>query len=214
MEMILFSINPAFDMLPASEAEDAYSDEKFEAAEGGIDAERAELYKLCEQLDVGITVMKGYAGGRLFDAERSPFGVALTPLQCLHYCLTRPAVAAVMVGVDTPEQMREAARYAEAAPEEKDYASVLAGAPKHAYTGQCTYCGHCKPCPMDIDIAMVNKLYDLAVMQPEVPASVKAHYEALNATASNCASCGGCEERCPFGVKITQRMEKAAALFG
>lgn len=29
-------------------------------------------------------------------------------------------------------------------------------------TGQCTYCGHCKPCPVNIDIAMVNKFYDLA----------------------------------------------------
>lgn len=214
VEMILFSINPAFDMLPASEDIDAYFDNKYDTVQGGIDPERAELYQLCEQHDVGITVMKGYAGGRLFDAERSPFGVALTPIQCLHYCLTRPAVASVMVGVDTPEQMREAAHYAEATQEEKDYASVLAGAPKHAYSGQCTYCGHCKPCPMDIDIAMVNKLYDLAVMQPEVPASVKAHYEALNATAADCIGCGGCEERCPFGVKVVERMEKAAALFG
>ena len=214
VEMILFSINPAFDMLPASEDIDAYFDEKYDTVQGGIDPERAELYQLCEQHDVGITVMKGYAGGRLFDAERSPFGVALTPIQCLHYCLTRPAVASVMVGVDTPEQMREAAHYAEATQEEKDYASVLAGAPKHAYTGQCTYCGHCKPCPMDIDIAMVNKLYDLAVMQPEVPASVKAHYEALNATAADCVGCGGCEERCPFGVKVVERMEKASVLFG
>lgn len=214
VEMILFSINPAFDMLPASEDIDAYFDEKYDTVQGGIDPERAELYQLCEQHDVGITVMKGYAGGRLFDAERSPFGVALTPIQCLHYCLTRPAVAAVMVGVDTPEQMREAAHYAEATQEEKDYASVLAGAPKHAYSGQCTYCGHCKPCPMDIDIAMVNKLYDLAVMQPEVPASVKAHYEALNATAADCIGCGGCEERCPFGVKVVERMEKASVLFG
>ncbi len=213
VEMILFSINPAFDMLPASEDVDAYFDNKYETVQGGIDPERAELYKLCEQHDVGITVMKGYAGGRLFDAERSPFGVALTPIQCLHYCLTRPAVASVMVGVDTPEQMREAARYAAASDDEKDYASVLAGAPQHAYTGQCTYCGHCKPCPMDIDIAMVNKLYDLAVMQPNVPASVKAHYEALNANASDCIGCGGCEGRCPFGVKITERMEKAATLF-
>ena len=213
VEMILFSINPAFDMLPASEDIDAYFDEKYETVQGGIDPERAELYKLCEQLDVGITVMKGYAGGRLFDAERSPFGVALTPMQCLHYCLTRPAVAAVMVGLDTPEQLDDIAHYDKASAEEKDYASALAGAPKHAYTGQCTYCGHCKPCPMDIDIAMVNKLYDLAVMQPEVPASVKAHYEALSANASNCVGCGGCEERCPFGVKITERMEKAAALF-
>ena len=214
VEMILFSINPAFDMLPASEDIDAYFDEKYDTVQGGIDPERAELYQLCEQHDVGITVMKGYAGGRLFDAERSPFGVALTPIQCLHYCLTRPAVAAVMVGVDTPEQMREAAHYAEATQEEKDYASVLAGAPKHAYTGQCTYCGHCKPCPMDIDIAMVNKLYDLAVMQSEVPASVKAHYEALDATAADCIGCGGCEERCPFGVKVVERMEKASVLFG
>lgn len=214
VEMILFSINPAFDMLPASEDIDAYFDNKYDTVQGGIDPERAELYQLCEQHDVGITVMKGYAGGRLFDAERSPFGVALTPIQCLHYCLTRPAVASVMVGVDTPEQMLEAAHYAEATQEEKDYASVLAGAPKHAYSGQCTYCGHCKPCPMDIDIAMVNKLYDLAVMQPEVPASVKAHYEALNATAADCIGCGGCEERCPFGVKVVERMEKAAALFG
>ena len=214
VEMILFSINPAFDMLPASEDIDAYFDNKYDSVQGGIDPERAELYQLCEQHDVGITVMKGYAGGRLFDAERSPFGVALTPIQCLHYCLTRPAVASVMVGMDTPEQMREAAHYAEATQEEKDYASVLAVAPKHAYSGQCTYCGHCKPCPMDIDIAMVNKLYDLAVMQPEVPASVKAHYEALNATAADCIGCGGCEERCPFGVKVVERMEKAAALFG
>ena len=214
VEMILFSINPAFDMLPASEDIDAYFDNKYDTVQGGIDPERAELYQLCEQHDVGITVMKGYAGGRLFDAERSPFGVALTPIQCLHYCLTRPAVASVMVGVDTPEQMREAAHYAEATQEEKDYASVLAGAPKHAYTGQCTYCGHCKPCPMDIDIAMVNKLYDLAVMQLEVPASVKAHYEALDATAADCIGCGGCEERCPFGVKVVERMEKASVLFG
>ena len=50
---------------------------------------------------------------------------------------------------------------------EKDYASVLAGAPAHAYYGQCTYCGHCAPCPSGIDIAMVNKLYDLALMQAD-----------------------------------------------
>ena len=43
--------------------------------------------------------MKGYAGGRLFDARTSPFGVALTPVQCLHYALTRPAVASVPGGL-------------------------------------------------------------------------------------------------------------------
>ncbi|MGI6094073.1 MAG: hypothetical protein ACOYBL_01455 [Lachnospiraceae bacterium] len=30
------------------------------------------------QNDVGITVMKPFAGGRLFDAKRSPFGVKIS----------------------------------------------------------------------------------------------------------------------------------------
>ncbi|MFR4802205.1 MAG: hypothetical protein ACLT98_01955 [Eggerthellaceae bacterium] len=37
-----------------------------------------------------MTVMKGYAGGRLFPRRRPLFGVALTPAQCIHYALTRP----------------------------------------------------------------------------------------------------------------------------
>lgn len=214
IDMMLFSINPAFDILPATENVDDYFAEEFDASLSGITPERAELYRLCEQHDMGITVMKGYAGGRLFDEKRSPFGVALTPVQCLHYCLTRPAVAAVMVGVETPEQVAAAAAYETASDEDKNFASVLAGAPRHAYHGQCTYCGHCKPCPVDIDIAMVNKLYDLAVMQPEVPSSVRAHYEALGQTAAQCIGCGSCESRCPFGVKVSERMAKTAELLG
>lgn len=215
VEMILFSVNPAFDLLPPTDNIENYFAEEYGVELGGIDPERVELYKLCEQNDVGITVMKPFAGGRLFDAKRSPFGVALTPVQCIHYCLTRPAVAAVMAGYDTPEHVEQAAAYETATREEKDYATVLASAPKHTFAqGECTYCGHCKPCPKNIDIAMVNKYYDLATMQSEVPATVKAHYEALEHHADECIGCKGCESRCPFGVKIAARMEKTAALFG
>ena len=214
IEMMLFSVNPAFDMLPVNGDAEVYFGEDFSTAVDGISPERVALYQLCEQKDVGITVMKGYAGGRLFDAKRSPFGVALTPVQCLHYCLTRPAVAAVMVGFDSNEQIDQAVAYETATPAERDYASVLAGAPAHAYAGQCTYCGHCKPCPKNIDIAMVNKLYDLAVMQPETPDSVRDHYRVLKTNASDCIGCQSCESRCPFGVPITERMRKAAKLFG
>ena len=163
---------------------------------------------------MGITVMKGFAGGRLFDAARSPFGAALTPIQCIHYALTRPGVCSILVGYDTPEQVKEAVGYETASDAEKDYASVLANAPRHAFSGQCTYCGHCAPCPAGIDIAMAGKLYDLAAMQPECPESVKAHYLALDKHGSDCIGCGGCEERCPFGVPVRERMEQAKELFG
>lgn len=213
IEMILFSVNPAFDMLPATEDLNDYFKETYDEKVGGIDPERAELYRICEQRGVGITVMKGYAGGRLFDAKTSPFGVALTPVQCIHYALTRPAVASILVGYDSTAHVDAAVAYETAAEEEKDYATVLAGAPMHAYSGQCTYCGHCAPCPAGIDIAMVNKLYDLALMQDTVPATVRAHYQELAANGADCIGCRGCEERCPFGVSVADRMEKAERLF-
>lgn len=118
-----------------------------------------------------------------------------------------------MVGFDTPMQVKEAVYYETASDSEKDYATVLASAPRHAFVGQCTYCGHCKPCPKEIDIAMVNKLYDLATMQKEMPASLRAHYEALEHNAADCVACGGCEERCPFGVPIINRMKDAQKIF-
>lgn len=214
IEMLLFSINPAFDLLPATEDMMQYFAEQYAENLGGIAPERAELYRVCEENQVGLTVMKGYAGGRLFDARTSPFGVALTPVQCLHYALTRPAVASVMVGYDTPEHVQAAVAYETATQAERDYASVLAKAPHHSYgNGQCTYCGHCAPCPAGIDIAMVNKLYDLAAMHEEVPATLRAHYGALNATAADCIACGGCESRCPFQVPVIERMKKAQQMF-
>ena len=213
IEAIMFSANPAFDMMPAASDLDTLFGPFDESLEG-MEPARAELYAVCERENVGITVMKGYAGGRLLSAQTSPFGVALTPVQCIHYALTRPSVASIMVGAANEQHADDALAYETAAEKELDYASVLANAPRHAYFGQCTYCGHCAPCAAHIDIALVNKFYDLAAMQDDVPASVRAHYEALDATAADCIACAACESRCPFGVKIADRMTKAAALFG
>lgn len=213
VEIILFSINPAFDLLPASEDLNTYFADSYAEDLNGIDPERAELYQVCEQHGIGITVMKGYAGGRLFSPQTSPFGVALTPVQCIHYALTRPGVASILAGYDSTEHVTQAVAYETATSKEKDYASVLAHAPHHAYTGQCTYCGHCAPCPAGIDVAMVNKLYDLATMQEEVPSTIKAHYESLSAGAKDCIACGGCEVRCPFDVPVVERMKRATVLF-
>ena len=213
IEMILFSINPAFDMRPATEELESMFDGYDNDRLSGIDPERARFYQMCEEENVGLTVMKGFFGGALLDKGRSPFGVAFTPVQLIHYALTRPGVSSILCGYDTKEQVDAAASYEDASDDEKDYASVIANAPLHSYMGPCTYCGHCKPCPKDIDIAMVNKFYDLASVQEKVPQSVTEHYKALEHTAAECIGCKSCESRCPFGVKIADRMVKASALF-
>ena len=215
VEMILFSVNPAFDLMPPTDDIEDYFENRYAEDLNGVDPVRVRMYKICEQQDVGITCMKPFAGGRLFDAGRSPFGIALTPAQCIHYALTKPGVASVLCGYDTPDQVDAAVGYETASDAEKDYATALAKAPKHTFTGgECTYCGHCKPCPAEIDIAMVNKLYDLAVMQEETPQSLRAHYLDLEHHAGECIGCKGCESRCPFGVKVAERMNRTKELFG
>ncbi len=206
-ETIMFSANPAFDMLAPTEDINDFSDEKsFNQELHGMDPQRADFYESAEKNNVGVTIMKPFAGGRLFNANDSPFGVALTPIQCIHYCLSQSGVASVMGGYATVSEIEEAISYETATEEMKNYSEVLKNSPKNSYLGQCTYCGHCAPCSENIDIAMVNKYYDLAKVHDDIPDSLKLHYDSLSANAGDCSQCGDCESRCPFNVEIMDKM--------
>lgn len=216
VDVILFSINAAYDMLPATEdvyelfEESTFKDRTYE----GVDPKRNKLYRTCENEGVALTVMKGYAAGALLNEKQSPFERALTPVQCLHYCLTRPAVASVMVGISSVNQIFAATDYTTASNKEKDYSEVLANAPRTSFSGHCMYCGHCAPCSQKIDIASVNKYLDLALIQEGVPDTLKDHYDLLENHASQCIECGLCMKNCPFSVNIIYKMKQATALFG
>ena len=77
--------------------------------------------------------------------------------------------------------------------------------------GVCIYCSHCQPCVKAIDIATVNKFYDLA---QSGDALAKEHYLQLSHKAGDCIQCGQCEPRCPFHVAIRERMRQTKAYFG
>jgi len=214
IEVLMFSVNPCYDLLPGSEdCEDLWADASYEKSLFNIHPEREKLYETCQRLGVGITVMKAFGGGDLL-SEDSPAGKALTVNQCIHYALTRPGVASVLSGVHNKGQLEASLAYEMAAEEEKDYAEVFASFPKISWQGHCMYCGHCAPCPQEIDIAMVTKFLKLAKAQGAVPETVREHYGALKAYAGDCTGCGACEERCPFGVSIVENMNQAKQVFG
>lgn len=215
VDVLMFSINPCYDLQPAGEDVDAlWADESYAHALQNIDPDRERLYELCERTGVGIDVMKVYGGGDLLSDERSPFGRGLTPVQCIEYALTRPGVAAVMVGSRSQQEMRAALAWCTASDAEKDYASAISGLEKFSWHGHCMYCGHCAPCTVGIDIASVNKFRNLCPDEGGIPETVREHYRALTHHASECVACGACESRCPFGVKIIDAMRRAADRFG
>ncbi|MCL2014769.1 MAG: aldo/keto reductase [Defluviitaleaceae bacterium] len=218
VDVLMFSINPGFDILPTDlELDDMFKDNDFyrEVMQNRLNSDRVELYQICERLGTAITVMKGYMGGRLLTAEKSPFGIALSEPKCLHFSLTRPAVASVLVGCETVEEVQKAVAYEKASESERDFSEIFLGGFKSIETaGKCVYCNHCLPCPENIDIAAVNKYLDLAETSQTPPATVREHYGVLSAKAGDCSKCGLCEERCPFAVAVRGRMDRAVEVLG
>ena len=196
IDMLMFSVNPAYDY---NHGEYAY---------GGVD-ERADVYKRCEKLGVGIPVMKPFSGEQLLSDKTSPFGKALTQYQCIKYALDKPGILTVLPGVQSVAEIDALLEYYEKSEEELDYSILGTFAPPEA-SGKCVYCNHCEPCPAGIDIGAVNKFYDLARIGDEM---ARKHYLAIEKNASDCISCGHCNSRCPFSVDQMSRMQEIKEFF-
>lgn len=197
LDMMMFSINPMYD----------YGQGDFAI---GAAQERQNLYRRCEKEGAGISVMKPFNAGQLLDAAKSPFHQALTTSQCIQYALDKPGVLTVLGGPGNIAQLQEILTYLDATPEEKDYSLIGSFTPDES-VGKCVYCRHCHPCPEGLDIALINKYYDLS-NQGDILA--KEHYLTLEKTASDCIKCGHCNKRCPFKVCQQERMEEIAGYFG
>lgn len=215
IDLLMFSVNLAFDMTPSEthvldELDGTFHPQTY----AGIDPKRAELYRLCEQKDVAITVMKTLGAGKLLSQEHTPFDAPMTVGQCIHYALSRPAVVSALIGCQSREQVLEAVGYLNLSDAERDYSHVVDSF-RGGFKGSCVYCNHCLPCPSNIDIAAANKYLDIALLDTEhVPPSIRQHYGALEGHGSDCIACGSCEAKCPFSVPIIQNMARAAEVFG
>lgn len=209
VEVLMFSVNPVFDLAPEGTELTSLLGPRRPQGSGALQHGPGP--------GVPVPSVRGQGRGHHHHedlrrrypaaAESSPFGAALTPIQCIHYALTRPAVASTLIGCRSVEQVRQAVAYETAGEAAKDYASVLSSASLYAGAqGRCMYCNHCLPCPVHLDVAQVNKLLDLALAGDEVPPTVQAHYAALDHHAAECLACGACESRCPFHVPVSDRM--------
>jgi len=197
IDMLMFSINPGYDYRHGTYGI-------------GTVGERMKLYQRCETEGVGISVMKAFSGGQLLNEKTSPFKKALTEYQCIQYALDKPGVITVLPGIRGKEDLKRILGFLKAAMEEKDYSVLGSFTPQDA-EGICVYCKHCQPCPMGIDVALINKYYDLSLAGDEL---AKNHYGKLEKKAGACIQCGHCNGRCPFHVDQMARMKEISGYFG
>jgi predicted aldo/keto reductase-like oxidoreductase len=210
-EVVMFSMNLAFDI--------GFSDivggvlEKSSDELQSLNMERASLYALCEEKNVGISAMKALGAGKLISAEHTPFSKPMTVNQCTHYALTRPAVFSILPGCQSREHVEDFISYLDSSETDKDYLPFL-NELKSDFKGQCVYCNHCLPCPAEIDVAAVTRYLDIAELDEQnIPPSIVSHYNNLAHSGADCTDCGNCEKRCPFDVPIRENMKRAKEIF-
>lgn len=162
----------------------------------------------CERNGVGFVAMKPFGGGRLF-RRREALGVA--PSHLAGYPLLDPRVSVVLAGVKSQAEIEAAIEGVEDPPDGKTFERI-AGQLLTAGQGDCVYCNHCLPCPVEINIGETIMQLDSAA--GGLTAELEAAYKKLGVPASACTSCRVCEKRCPWSVPVVDRMKRAVEVFG
>ena len=187
---------------------------------------RKELLEACVSTGTGVIAMKPFAGGKLL-RKNSTLSFAsyqtashcirkkkmppeVTSQRCLHYILNLPGVSAVVPGVANLEELEDCLSYYSASEEEKDYSGLLKSFEEYK-SGECVYCNHCLPCPSDIDIGPMIRLYE---MKDYIGSDqLEKEYSSFENPASSCSECGVCIERCPFDVDVIAKLKEINEYF-
>ena len=216
IEVLMFPVNPLFNMLPQDTADARMKGREVKAmtqAEKDAYPTKQELYDLCGQMGIPIVAMKHFAAGNILknhEEGRLKGLLELTPVQCISYILSFPQVACPVPGFANVEELNQALAYFNATEEEKDF-RVIQESLVGRFQNQCMYCNHCQPCPKKIDIAEVTKLADMA--EKEMTDDLQRRYMALARNGADCIHCESCTRRCPFGIDASENMRRAQQVF-
>jgi len=172
-----------------------------------------ELLPLAESRGIGITIMKPYGGGSLVQTRPGPDGkpISLKPLDLLKFCVANPLVDSVTPGVESVEQVDTAieagqpgGRLSEEKIAELKEAAAAWGA------DFCRRCGYCLPCSQGIAIPQAMQILERYLTGQDT--NVKEACAKLDPNPDACTSCGDCEQRCPYSLPISAKMERLVEL--
>jgi predicted aldo/keto reductase-like oxidoreductase len=167
----------------------------------------------CCEHNIGVLAMKPLAGGALVEAgERERPSIR----DAFSFCLSHPAVSAVVVGIGSAHEAETAWEAGTLATplSSADRARLIAAA-ESLGDDFCNGCGYCLPCSSEIDIGGILQMAD-RVRRFHTDVALRdtgrAYYRGLKVTAEACVECKDCLDRCPFGLKIPERLRAAHSL--
>jgi predicted aldo/keto reductase-like oxidoreductase len=174
---------------------------------------------------LGVVIMEPLRGGLL--AKQVPAAMDIwakagekrSPAEWgLRWVWDHPEASVVLSGMSSMEQVEENLDVAEkgvpGSLTKKDLALVskVRKMFKSRMAVPCTGCGYCKPCPNGVDIPACFENYNTACMYEDVEHTKLSYQYVGEGKASKCEECGQCEERCPQGIPIPEKLKEVKGL--
>lgn len=198
-----------------------YLDEDFQAGREGME--------YAHDKGIGIIVMEPLRGGKI--TGRIPQSISSiwneaqqphTPAEWgLRWVWNHPQVTVALSGMSTLDQVKEnlqSAEHGEAhslTQQELDLIGRVKIEYKKRIKVNCTTCGYCMPCPSHVNIPDCFSRYNNAFLFENVEEAKKMYHTFIpeSQRASQCISCGECEEKCPQQLPIRDALQDVVRLF-
>jgi len=175
-----------------------------------------EVIPLAKKHNIGVINMKTNAGGVPFKyviprgKKQAPS--KLTVEDTMRWAMTNDDIDCFLCGPKLVKEIREDIRIAKNfKPMTKAEHTRLTRYVDRLRPAQklCQACGYCLPCPAKIPIPDIMQLFDQAVRVSWNWPIWRREYKKFKRDFAHCKDCAKCEERCPQGIPIRQRLKQA-----
>jgi len=176
-----------------------------------------------EKLGLGVVVMNPLGGGMIpkhpdrfsYIGREGDFSLAESALR---FVLSTPGVTVALVGMDSVEHAREAARAADGfTPLGADEMAAVGERAEQAFNQLCTLCRYCDVCPEGIEVYKHMAAYNYKILETDemMQGNLRWHWgveDAARKLADTCVRCGTCEEKCTQKLPIMDRLADISAV--
>jgi len=168
--------------------------------------------------EIGVVTMNPLGGGLIpQNPERFAFLKTETAdnvvSAALQFNLSHPAITTALVGFANNQEIDQAVAAANNfVPYSQEQQQKLQQNIETSFSGFCTGCGYCLPCPVGIPIPKYLDSYNQLILsngdQQAVLNRYRMHWNITPQQAKECIRCGDCETRCTQHLPIIQRLEE------